>query len=110
MTDDAEAASKRATRALPLDPDALRALIPALGSAGLAQAAADAPPREGRVLKLRLGFNPNSSSVGTTVVVFVWSMVASGAAFALVAGVLAHRFARERPPGEGAAPAGAGPA
>jgi hypothetical protein len=84
------------TKELPHDPDALRRLVPSLGAAGLDRAEADRPPR-GRVLKLRLGFNPNSSSVGTTVVVFVWSMIASGAALALAAGVLARRF-REDPP------------
>jgi hypothetical protein len=78
---------------LPTDPERLRRLVPALGSAGLDRAEAVAPPR-GRVLKLRLGFNPNSSSVGTTVIVFVWSMVASGAVLALTAGVLAHRFGK----------------
>jgi hypothetical protein len=56
------------------------------------------------VLKLRLGFNPNSSSVGTTVVVFVWSMIASGAALALAAGVLARRFREDPPAPPGPAP------
>jgi hypothetical protein len=85
------------TQELPNDPDALRRLVPSLGAAGLDRAEADRPPR-GRVLRLRLGFNPNSSSVGTTVVVFVWSMIASSAALALAAGVLARRFREDDAP------------
>jgi hypothetical protein len=75
-----------------LDVAKLRALCPSLGAAGLDRADASAPPRRGKILKLRLGFNPNSSSVGTTVVVMLWSMVASGAVLALAAAVLANRF------------------
>jgi hypothetical protein len=79
-----------------LDVARLRALLPALGTAGLEDAvAADDVPR-GRVLKLKLGFNPNSSSVGTTVVVFLWTLVASGAVTAFATAVLAHRFRRRR--------------
>ncbi len=80
----------------PLDVEKLRALLPALGTAGLPDADTAAPPAHGRVLKLKLGFNPNSSSVGTTVVVFLWSLVASGAVLAFASAVLAHRFARRR--------------
>jgi len=79
-----------------LDPEKLRALLPALGTAGLESAPASAAGFRGKVLKLRLGFNPNSSSVGTTVVVFLWSLVASGAVLSFAAAVLAHRFARRR--------------
>jgi len=80
----------------PLDVERLRALLPTLGTAGLPDADAATPPARGRVLKLKLGFNPNSSSVGTTVVVFLWSLVASGAVLAFASAVLAHRFARRR--------------
>lgn len=88
-----------------IDVDKLRQLLPELGTAGLEASPASAPPRRGKVLKLKLGFNPNSSSVGTTVVVFLWSLVASGAVVALAAAVLAHRFRRgsraaEAPPAE----------
>ena len=82
--------------ARPLDVEKLRALLPGLGTAGLPDADAAPPPSRGRVLKLKLGFNPNSSSVGTTVVVFLWSLVASGAVLAFTSAVLAHRFARKR--------------
>lgn len=82
----------------------LRALLPALGTAGLGSADASDRPLRGRVLKLKLGFNPNSSSVGTTVVVFLWTLVASGAVLSLTAAVLANRFRRRRPGGEPSVP------
>ena len=81
----------------------LRALLPALGTAGLESAEGSARPLRGKVLKLKLGFNPNSSSVGTTVVVFLWTLVASGAVTAMVTAVLGHRFLRRRAGGGGAA-------
>ncbi len=86
-----------------LDVEKLRALLPGLGTVGLSAADAAAPPR-GKVLKLKLGFNPNSSSVGTTVVVFLWSLVASGAVLAFASAVLAHRFQRRRATGAPAEP------
>jgi hypothetical protein len=90
-----------------LDADQLRALLPALGTAGLGSAEAATHPPRGRVLKLRLGFNPNSSSVGTTVVVFLWTLVASGAVLSFAAAVLAHRFARRRGGNTSGTPVGA---
>ena len=88
-----------------LDLGKLRALLPGVGTAGLASAEASARPLRGRVLKLKLGFNPNSSSVGTTVVVFLWTLVASGAVLSFTAAVLAHRFGKR---GKGAASRGSG--
>jgi hypothetical protein len=76
----------------------LRALCPELGSAGLTKASASERPLRGRILKLKLGFNPNSSSVGTTVVVLLWTAVASGAVMALAGAVLAHRFSPPEKP------------
>ena len=90
-----------------LDVAKLRALLPSVGTAGLESSAAITPPRRGKVLKLKLGFNPNSSSVGTTVVVFLWSLVASGAVLAFTSAVLAYRFERRR--AAGAAPADGAP-
>ena len=78
-----------------LDVNRLRELLPELGTAGLASAPAARAPK-GKVLKLKLGFNPNSSSVGTTVVVFLWSLVASGAVLALAAAVFSYRFRHRR--------------
>jgi hypothetical protein len=83
----------------PLDVTKLRELCPALGTAGLEHARASERPR-GKILKLKLGFNPNSSSVGTTVVVLLWTLASSGAVLALAASVLAWRFSRpDEPPG-----------
>jgi hypothetical protein len=81
-----------------LDLDKLRALCPVLGSAGLEQATAASRPPRGKILKLKLGFNPNSSSVGTTVVVLLWTIVGSSAVLSLAAAVLAHRFNRDPKP------------
>jgi hypothetical protein len=88
-----------------IDTAKLRALLPDLGTVGLETTAAAPRAPRGKVLKLKLGFNPNSSSVGTTVVVFLWSLVASGAVLALASAVLAHRFHRRRA-ADPAAPAG----
>ncbi|MBI3782685.1 MAG: hypothetical protein HY270_04715 [Deltaproteobacteria bacterium] len=83
-----------------LDAGRLRALLPGLGTAGLKRAATSSIPPKGKLLKLKLGFNPNSSSVGTTVVVFLWSLVASGAVLAIAAALLSLRFQRKSKPGQ----------
>ena len=87
-----------------IDVAKLRALLPQLGSAGLEDCDAASRPVRGRILKLKLGFNPNSSSVGTTEVVFLWSLVASGAVLAFTSAVLAHRFRRKTATSEGSSP------
>ncbi|HZV00196.1 MAG TPA: hypothetical protein VFF73_25990 [Planctomycetota bacterium] len=81
-----------------LDLEKLRALCPVLGSAGLEATPAAARSPRGKILKLKLGFNPNSSSVGTTVVVLLWTIVGSSAVLSLAAAVLAHRFNRDTKP------------
>lgn len=86
-----------------VDVERLRAQLPRLGTAGLESAVGSERALRGKVLKLKLGFNPNSSSVGTTVVVFLWTLVASGAVTAMVTAVLAHRFMRRRERGGSAA-------
>lgn len=53
------------------------------------------PPPEGRVLSVKLGYNPNSSSVGSVVSVLFWSATAAAAALNLTAALLAKR--REPP-------------
>ncbi len=78
-----------------LDVEKLRALVPRMATGSLPDSDAATTPLRGRVLKLRLGFNPNSSSVGTTVVVFLWSLAASGAVLAFTSAVLAHRYRRK---------------
>ncbi len=50
-------------------------------------------PLEGRVLRVKLGYNPNSSSVGSVVTVLFWSAAASAAALNLVSALLAKRRA-----------------
>ena len=96
-----EITRRTGTGAIPsLDAATLRSLLPALGTAGLADADTAGVPRRGRVLRLRLGFNPNSSSVGTTVVVFLWGLIASGAVLSFTAAVLAHRFGRRGQSGD----------
>ena len=99
--------SRPSTAVPALDLAKLRALLPGVGTSGLESADASVRSVRGKVLKLKLGFNPNSSSVGTTVVVFLWSLVASGAVLSLAAAVLAHRFAR-RTEGNGRSPTPAG--
>ena len=42
----------------------------------------------GRILRLRLGMNPNSSSVGTNVVTFMWTLSACGAVLGLAGAIL----------------------
>lgn len=86
-----------------LDVAKLRALLPAFGTAGLESASPAREMPRGRILKLKLGFNPNSSSVGTTVVVFLWTLVASGAVLSFASAVLAQRFRRRRAAAEDAA-------
>jgi hypothetical protein len=81
-----------------LDLERLRALIPETGSSGLKTAPASTRPLKGKLLKLKLGFNPNSSSVGTTVVVLLWTLASSGAVLGLVAAVLAARIKGEEVP------------
>ncbi len=79
-----------------LDERLRRALAPfASGDADAGDAEiaeAGARPR-GRILRMRMGFNPNSSSVGTTVVVFLWTMIGASTVLAATAGLLAYRFA-----------------
>ncbi|MDF1663113.1 MAG: hypothetical protein P1V97_15165, partial [Planctomycetota bacterium] len=52
-----------------------------------------APALPGKILRLRLGMNPNSSSVGTNVIVFMWTLTSCAAIFTIASGLLAARFA-----------------
>ena len=45
----------------------------------------------GRVLKVKLGFNPNSSSVASVVTIVMWSVTGAAAVLNLFAGLLAKR-------------------
>ena len=42
------------------------------------EATHDAPPREGRILRLKEGYNPNSSSIGSQIPVFLFGALAAG--------------------------------
>ena len=73
-------------------------------------------PARGRVLRLKRGYNPNSSSIGTIVFALPGALLAGTAAFGAVAGFVAGAFlgGRARPHGRsaersgGAAPPGEG--
>lgn len=43
---------------------------------------------KGKILKVKLGYNPNSSSIGTLLIAFPAALLASSAVFAAVAAVL----------------------
>ena len=58
----------------------------------------------GRVFRLKLGYNPNSSSLGTSVVVLLWGLGLAGVLFNLVGGWLLAASQPKPPPlppGEG---------
>ena len=57
----------------------------------LRAAAEGGEPLEGEVLRVKLGFNPNSSSVGSLVTVLFWSATAGTMALNYVAATLAKR-------------------
>lgn len=54
-------------------------------------APASAEPGEGRVLRLKLGYNPNSSSVGSVVTTLLWSATAGAAALNIAAALIRER-------------------
>lgn len=70
----------------------LQRRLPSFGHAGL-QAHPKLKSNPGKILRLRLGMNPNSSSVGTNVIVFMWTLTSCAAIFTIASGLLAARFA-----------------
>lgn len=79
---------------LDLSPQELQGLLPKFGHAGLSVShRAHKRPLPGKILRLRLGMNPNSSSVGTNVIVFMWTLTSCAAIFTIASGLLAARFA-----------------
>lgn len=54
----------------------------------------EAPALEGRILKIKFGYNPNSSSVGSVVNVLFWTATASALAVNLMSALLAARAQR----------------
>ena len=71
------------------------ALIPALDALAASGDAPAIPAAEGRVLRLQLGYNPNSSSLGTSVVMLLWGM---GIATVLLQAAAATLLARAASP------------
>lgn len=66
--------------------------------------AAPPPARRGRVLAVKSGYNPNSSSVGTDIPTFLAAAAGAGALATVVLTVLstaAARLRRDPPPGSG---------
>jgi hypothetical protein len=52
----------------------------------------------GRVLRVKLGYNPNSSSVGSVVTILMWSTTFGAMAFNIFAALVARQLhARDRP-------------
>lgn len=52
-------------------------------------------PSRGRVLSVKLGYNPNSSSIGTATSVLLWGMLAGYTLFNLLSAVVLSRTASE---------------
>lgn len=51
---------------------------------------------KGKILKVKTGYNPNSSSIGTEIVVFFTSVAAVSAVFSTVAAVLMSRKLKKK--------------
>ncbi len=66
-------------------------------SASLPPVAAGRPPR-GKVLAVKLGYNPNSSSIGTATSVFLWGMLAGYTLFNLLSAIVLSRVTSEEKP------------
>ncbi len=65
-------------------------------------------PRKGRVLRVKRGYNPNSSSMGSIVFALPSLLLGTTALFGAVAGFIASAFlrSRDRSPPDGAGEAG----
>lgn len=57
----------------------------------LARRHAGTPPAAGRVLRVKFGYNPNSSSVGSVVSILMWAATAGAVAANVMAALLAER-------------------
>lgn len=57
----------------------------------LAEGTSEPSEGEGRVLKVKLGYNPNSSSVGSMVTMLMWSATAASVTLNLFAALLRSR-------------------
>lgn len=55
-------------------------------------------PSRGKVLSVKLGYNPNSSSIGTATSVFLWGMLAGYTLFNLLSAIVLSRVTSEEKP------------
>lgn len=55
----------------------------------------DGKPSRGKVLAVKLGYNPNSSSIGTATSVLLWGMLAGYTLFNLLSAIVLSRAASE---------------
>lgn len=55
----------------------------------------DGPPLRGKVLSVKLGYNPNSSSIGTATSVLLWGMIAGYTLFNLLSAIVISRTVSE---------------
>ena len=51
---------------------------------------------KGRVLMMKMGYNPNSSSIGTVVYSFPYAFIAVSAALAVLAALLIKKTSKEK--------------
>ena len=56
-----------------------------------ARADGPAPPLPGRILRAKLGYNPNSSSIGSLISVLLWSSAFAAVAINILQGVVARQ-------------------
>jgi hypothetical protein len=56
--------------------------------------------KKGKILKIKQGYNPNSSSIGTEIVVFITSLAGLSLVFSTVTAVLAS-LKKKKPADEG---------
>jgi hypothetical protein len=63
-------------------------------------AIASRAPTRGRVLRVKLGYNPNSSSVGSVVSMLAWTATLATVALNVIAATVAREARRDAPPGD----------
>lgn len=54
--------------------------------------------KQGKILKLKLGYNPNSSSIGTGVKIFLWGFVAVTTVVSMVSALITLKNLRRKNP------------
>jgi len=60
-------------------------------------AAADTAPRDGRILRVKAGYNPNSSSLGTIIFAVPAAMLVAPAVYNAIAAALTSATLRDKP-------------